>query len=94
MTLPYRGGREQKSKFSALQNFGDSGFYKHLQDFTGGPVVKTLPSNAGGAGSIPCRGAKIPHALGAKKSKHKGRSNFVTDSMKTLKMVHIKKNPL
>ena len=32
-------------------------------DFPGGPVVKTSPSNAGGAGSIPGRGAKIPHAL-------------------------------
>ena len=31
-------------------------------DFPGGPVVKTSPSNAGGAGSIPGRGAKIPHA--------------------------------
>ena len=31
-------------------------------DFPGGPVVKTLPSNAGGAGSIPGQGAKIPHA--------------------------------
>ena len=31
-------------------------------DFPGGPVVKTLPSNAGGVGSIPGRGAKIPHA--------------------------------
>ena len=33
----------------------------------GGPVVKTLPSNAGGAGSIPGEGAKIPHALQPKK---------------------------
>ena len=31
-------------------------------DFPGGPVVKTLPSNAGGAGLIPGRGAEIPHA--------------------------------
>ena len=30
--------------------------------FPGGPVVKTSPSNAGGAGSIPGRGAKIPRA--------------------------------
>ena len=29
----------------------------------GGPVVKTSPSNAGGTGSIPGWGAKIPHAL-------------------------------
>ena len=31
-------------------------------DFPGGPVVKTSPSSAGGAGSIPGQGAKIPHA--------------------------------
>ena len=32
-------------------------------DFPGRPVVKTSPSNAGGAGSISGRRAKIPHAL-------------------------------
>ena len=31
------------------------------RDFPGGPVVKTSPSNAGGAGLIPGRGAKVPH---------------------------------
>ena len=36
---------------------------RHVRDFPGGPVVKTSPSNAGGVGSIPGRGAKIPHAL-------------------------------
>ena len=36
------------------------------RDFPGGPVVKTSPSNAGGAGSIPGRQAKIPHASGPK----------------------------
>ena len=30
-------------------------------------VVKTLPSNAGVAGSIPGQGAKIPHVLEPKK---------------------------
>ena len=35
----------------------------YSRDFPGCPVVKTLPSNAGGAGSIPGQGAKIPHAL-------------------------------
>ena len=30
-----------------------------LEDFTSGPVVKTLPSNAGGMDSIPGQGAKI-----------------------------------
>ena len=31
------------------------------RDFPGGPVDKTLPSNAGGVGSIPGWGGKIPH---------------------------------
>ena len=33
-----------------------------MRDFPGGPVVKISPSNAGGVGSIPGWGAKIPHA--------------------------------
>ena len=37
-------------------------------DFPGGPVVKTSPSNEGGAGSIPGQGAKIPHASWPKKT--------------------------
>ena len=32
-------------------------------DFPGGPKVKTSPSNAEGAGSMPGQGAKIPHDL-------------------------------
>ena len=30
-------------------------------DFPGSPMVKTLPSNAGGAGLIPGQGTQIPH---------------------------------
>ena len=33
-------------------------------DSPGGPVVKNPLSNAGGVGSIPGRGTKIPHAVG------------------------------
>ena len=33
-----------------------------FRDFPGRPVIKTLPSNAGGVGSIPGQEAKIPHA--------------------------------
>ena len=33
-------------------------------DFSGGPVVKTSPSTAGGVGSIPGGRTKIPHAAG------------------------------
>ena len=41
------------------------------KDFPGGPMVKTLPYNAGGAGSNPGQGARIPHASQPKKPKHK-----------------------
>ena len=33
-------------------------------------MVKTSPSNAGGVGSVPGWGAKIPYASVAKKTKH------------------------
>ena len=59
-------------------------------DFPGGPVVKTLPSSAGGVGLIPGQGAKIPQASWPK-SNVNSRSNIVTNSTKTFKMVHIKK---
>ena len=36
--------------------------YYFIGDFPGSPVVKTLSSNAGGAGSIPGQGTKIPQA--------------------------------
>ena len=36
------------------------------RDLPGGPVVKTLPSKAKGAGWIPGQGARIPHASGPK----------------------------
>ena len=36
---------------------------KSFRDFPGGPVVKTSPSSAGGAGLIPGQRAKIPHVL-------------------------------
>ena len=40
-------------------------------DLPGGPVVKTLPSNAGGMGLIPGLGATIPHASQPKNQKQK-----------------------
>ena len=48
---------------------------KDSKDFPGSPVAKTLPSNAGGAGSIPGRGAKIPHALQPKNKRMKKMKN-------------------
>ena len=40
-----------------------------MRDFPGGPVVRNLPSNAGGWGFNPSRGTKIPHAT--TKTQHK-----------------------
>ena len=41
------------------------------QDFPGGPVVRTLPSNKGGAGLISGWGIKILHTAGSKKQNKK-----------------------
>ena len=37
----------------------------NLEDFHAGPTVKTLPSNAGDRGSIPCQGTRfhMPYIL-------------------------------
>ena len=59
-------------------------------DFPADRVVKTLHSNAGGVGSTPGQGAKI-HMPPGKKPKTWNRSNIVINSIKTVKMVHIKK---
>ena len=50
--------------FNVFNCWKDDAVQKICGDFPGGPVVKNLPSNAGDAGSIPCRGTKIPHAVG------------------------------
>ena len=52
--------------------------------------LKTLPFNAGDTSSVPGQGAKIPHALSQKNQNIK-RSSIVRNSIKALKMVHIKK---
>ena len=46
-----------------------------LGDFTDGPVVKTLPSNAGGMCLIPGQRAKTSHALQPKNIKQKPYCN-------------------
>ena len=50
------------------------------------------PFIAEGAGSIPGWEAKIPHAVWPKNQNINNGSNILTNSLKTLKMVHIKKN--
>ena len=61
--------------------------------FPGGPGVKTSPSNAESAALIPGQGKKILQPCGQKKKTQniKNRSNVITNSIKTFKMVHIKK---
>ena len=54
-------------------------------------MVKTSPSNAGGVGSTLDQGATISHVHGQNPKMENSR-NTVTNSIKTLKMVHIKKN--
>ena len=50
-------------------------------DFLGGPVLKTLPSNARGLGSIPGWGAKIPRFM-AKKLQQKQYCNNKRKNLK------------
>ena len=51
------GARRYSSHFTTLGKIQGKG------DFSGGPVVKNLPCNAGDQGSIPGRGPKVPHAM-------------------------------
>ena len=53
--------------FALLPAFSE---FLNLGDFPGGLVVKTSPSNAGGAGSVPGQGAKIPICLSATKPEY------------------------
>ena len=54
-------------------------------------MIETLPSNAGGTGLIPGRGAKILHASRPKNQNIKQKQYCNSESIKTLKTVHIKK---
>ena len=63
---------------------------RKCRDIPGGPVVQTLPSNAGGRVQSLARGLRS-HMLAAKTQNIKNRSNIITNSIKTFKMVHIKK---
>ena len=58
----------QNSSVSYLVKNGIKGPCK---DCPGGPVIKTSPSNAGGARSIPGQGAMIPLASQSKTPTHK-----------------------
>ena len=53
-------------------------------------MVKTLPSNTGGKGSVPGQKTKISHASQPKDQNIK-QSSILNEYNKDLKMVHIKK---
>ena len=55
-------------------------------------MVKTLPYNSVGLGSIPGQGANILHVLQLKKQNINNKNNTATNSIKTFKMVHVEKN--
>ena len=56
-----------------------------VRDFPGSTVVKTLPSNTGGAGSIPGRGAKIPPASRPKNQKNIKQKQYCNKFNKNFK---------
>ena len=64
-------------------------------DFPGSPVVKTSPSDAGGVGSIPHGGARIPQASRLKrKNKHKQQKQRCKKFNKDLKRMKEKKSKM
>ena len=60
-----------------------------MGDFTDGPVVKTLPSNAGGTGLIPGQRAKTSHASQPKNIKQKPYCNKFNKDVKKKKILGI-----
>ena len=60
------------------------------RDFPGDRVVKTSPSKAEAAGSIPGWGDDIPHASCPKHQNMK-QKHIEPNSIETLKMIHIKR---
>ena len=57
--------KKQQTKKSQKKKKKKGGGY-----FPGSPVVDSLPSSAGGVGSIPGQGARIPHASWPQILKH------------------------
>ena len=54
---------------------------KQFSDFSGGPVVKNPPANAGDTGLVPGWGTEIPQALslGQKKKQKKKKKFFLRE---------------
>ena len=73
-----------EKKLNITNHQGNANQNHSERDFPGDPVVKTSPSNAGAAGSIPGQGAKIPHVLQPKNQniKHKQYCNEFSKDFK------------
>ena len=82
----------RQAEEGGLPRFCPHGFLskQSAQDFPDGPVVGTLPSNAGGVGSSSVWRAKIPHASWPKNQNIKRKRYHFTHSIKALKTVGIK----
>ena len=61
--LNTKGKAKQRATIEEIKN--------SFRDSLGGPVFKTLPSNAGYVSSTPGQGAKIPYTLQSKKPQYK-----------------------
>ena len=66
-------------------------FKKAHWDFPGHPVVGTLPSSTGGAGSIPGQGESRPKKKNQPKNPTLKKMQYCHKFNKDLKMVHIKR---
>ena len=64
-----------------------------FRDFPGGPVVETLPANAGIVGSVPDRELRSLMPLNQKTETYNG-GNIVTNSIQTFKNGPHKKKSL
>ena len=82
------GGRtthQQKLISSICQTDQELDTEREGWDFFIGSVVKTLPYNAGGAGSISGLGTEIPHASEPPKSEHKQQKQYFNKLNKDIK---------
>ena len=80
-----RTTHQQKLTSSICQTDEELDAKREGWDFSIASVVKTLPYNAGGAGSISGLGTKIPHASEPPKSEHKQQKQYCNKFNKDFK---------
>ena len=71
LQLRHREVRSHREGLGAPPLVASPVFVSWCVEFPSSPLVRTLPSNTEGAGSIPGQRAKTPHASGMKKPKCK-----------------------